>query len=439
MPTFKIVTLGCKVNQFESEAIGQSLEESGHRRAKKQAPSDVCIINTCTVTQKASMQSRQAIRHAIRKNPDARIIVTGCYAQTRPEDIRDISGVHDIIGHTAKHNIPDFIINPEGDPLPALPRTHSSDIFQETVFKQIPGRVTQNRTRPFLKIQDGCDAFCTYCIVPLSRGPSRSMPAKDVLARVKQLADDGYKEIVLTGIHLGCYGHDLSLDNGHLFDLMAEIEHSGAIDRIRLSSIEPLELTGDIISLAASSRHICRHFHIPLQSGDDDILKKMNRPYSADVCRELILNIHSQIPDAAIGADILIGFPGETEQAFMNTSALIEALPVTYLHVFPFSPRKGTPAAGYPNQIPPEIIKERCRHMRELGFSKKHTFIKQHIGKTADILIETTRDRESGLLKGLTSNYITVLLNGPDSMKNRLVHGNMTRLYTAHTIMGTYL
>ena len=408
MPKFITTTLGCKVNQCESESIAKSLISSGWTHAGDKAGGDVCIINTCTVTRRASMQSRQAIRQAIRSNPGAVIIVTGCYAQTEPEELKKIEGIDRIIGNEGKEKIFEIIKNE----------------FKCSVdsggFVHTPSARSGSRTRAFLKIQDGCDAFCTYCIVPYARGRSRSMPVQFVIESVNNLREAGYREAVLSGIHLGKYGQDLS-PGTTLTALLEMITDSCIIDRVRLSSIEPNELTSGIIKLAAESGKICRHFHIPLQSGDNRILKKMHRPYSREYFKDLIFRIKESIPDAAIGVDILAGFPGETDEAFQNTYSIIDELPVSYLHVFPFSPRKKTPAFDFPEQVPPDIIKARCTEIRRLGASKKADFYKKAAGTEVDILIEEKRDENSGMLKGISSNYLSVLIKGEDSIRKRIV------------------
>ncbi len=436
MQKYKILTLGCKVNQYESEAISEFLNASDWTPASKNEEADVCIINTCTVTRKAAMQSRQLTRQAIKFNPHARIIVTGCHAQTGYEELKEIEGVHEIIGHSLKHRIPKAVLSSTRMPEPGRPRILIRDIKKERFLKEIPVMAAGSRTRPSLKIQDGCDAFCTYCIVPFTRGPSRSMPMEDVVLKIDTLKKAGYREVVLTGIHLGAYGNDLSPDNGQLSDLLKRLIQAGTVDRIRLSSIEPNELNNDIISITASSERICRHFHIPLQSGSDNILKKMKRPYTSGVFRDLIFSLHNAIPDVAIGCDILVGFPGETEKDFTATYQLIEALPVAYLHIFPFSAREGTKAYDFPYKVAPEIIKERCSRIRELGLLKKRLFYEKFLGQTTRILIEAKRDMDTGLLKGLTSNYITVLIDGPDYLKNIMVDVRLVEMLDGEAIFG---
>ncbi|MGD8768663.1 MAG: tRNA (N(6)-L-threonylcarbamoyladenosine(37)-C(2))-methylthiotransferase MtaB [Desulfobacterales bacterium] len=430
---FSITTLGCKVNQSESDAMAHQLKNSGCYPVHHKEKADLCIINTCTVTQKASMQSRQAVRKAIRSNPGARIIVTGCYAQTEPDEIDKIDGIHHIIGHMDKFKIPDMVLSKEKEPYPHLIR---QNILSEHHFEHTPAAVSGNRTRPFLKIQDGCDSFCTYCIVPYARGRSRSMLIENVLKNIKQLKQAGYHEAVLTGVHLGAYGLDLS-PKTDLTELLHRIVDINPIDRVRLSSIEPHELTDDIIELVAKADIFCHHFHIPLQSGDDLILKKMHRPYTRSLFRNQIRKINELLPDAAIGVDTLIGFPGETQKAFENTYSLIDELPVTYLHVFPFSARKGTPASSYQQPVDSKTIKVRCKIMRDLGHIKKKDFYKKFTGKTVEILIEDKRDKSTGLLKGITSNYIPVHVNGDDNLKNTLVPVKIDSVKIDNTVFGT--
>jgi len=418
MPKFITTTLGCKVNQCESESITKSLISSGWTHAGDEPGAGLCIINTCTVTRRASMQSRQAIRQAIRSNPGAVVIVTGCYAETEPDELRKIEGINRIIGNKEKEKIFEIITNETANSFSFS--SGSECPSGRNGFVHAPAARSGSRTRGFLKIQDGCDAFCTYCIVPYARGRSRSMPVESVIESINNLREAGYREVVLSGIHLGKYGQDLS-PGTTLTALLELINDSCIIDRVRLSSIEPNELTPGIIKLAAESGKICRHFHIPLQSGDNRILKKMHRPYSREYFKDLVIRIKESIPDAAIGVDILAGFPGETDEAFHNTYSLIYELPISYLHVFPFSPRKQTPAAEFPEQVSTGIIKARCTQMRRLGTLKKADFYKKAAGTEADILIEEKRDEKSGLLKGISSNYLSVLVKGEHCIRNRII------------------
>ncbi|WP_459922576.1 tRNA (N(6)-L-threonylcarbamoyladenosine(37)-C(2))-methylthiotransferase MtaB [Desulfatiferula olefinivorans] len=422
MTTFMITTLGCKVNQFETEAIGLALSRKGWTRTGKGREADVCIINTCTVTGKASMQSRQTIRNIIRNCPRARIIVTGCYAQTEASEISKIEGVHRIISHREKHLIPDLILADMDAASPHSRLLVSADCdtsCKETRFSAIDVTVAGSRTRPFLKIQDGCNAFCTYCIVPHTRGRSRSMEPDEAVRRLHDLGRAGYKEAVLTGIHIGHWGLDLSPAQTFA-DLLRRIETERPLPRIRIGSIEPAEISDEIIDLLAASDLFCPHVHIPLQSGDDTILKRMHRPYDRELFRDRVTAITTRIPHAAIGVDTLIGFPGETEQAFANTYDLIDSLSIMYLHVFPFSPRPRTPAASFPDPVPADIVKQRTERLRALGVAKKQAFLESLAGTRSEVLIETRRDRKSGRLKGLTGNYATVFIDGPDNLFNTL-------------------
>ena len=426
--------MGCKVNQCESEALGGALREADWWPAPEGWPAGLCIINTCSVTGKAAMQSRQAIRQAIRANPHACIVVTGCYAQTESEELMKIGGIDLIVGHGDKHRIvlmvdtllkealrdTRFGVDFEPSPGPREPVVQVAEVTHLREFKQIPAILNGDRTRSFLKIQDGCDAFCTYCIVPYARGRSRSMPLPEVLAAIGRLKAGGFREVVLSGIHMGCYGRDLEPPTD-ILELLRRIDETALIDRVRLSSIEPMELTPAVIDLLAASDRFCPHVHIPLQSGDNGVLGRMHRPYTREVFEGVVRGIHDKIPDAAIGVDVLIGFPGETEAAFSNTYDTVDHLPVSYLHVFPFSPRKGTPAAGYADPVPAAVVKERCRRMRALGSAKRKAFYRRFLGRTVDVLVENERDGETGLLKGVSANYLTVLLEGDGALRNRIV------------------
>ena len=418
MTTYKINTLGCKVNQSESDQIENELQSRAWKPVTNDDPSEVVVSNTCTVTQKAAMQSRQAVRQAIRANPNARIVVTGCYAQTEASALAKIGGVQYVIGNADKHRLFELIsADQAGAGKGAI--TISSDVGQLQQLKPAAAAMSGSRTRPVLKVQDGCNAGCTYCIVPRARGPSRSLPPDDVVAGVNAMTAAGYLEIVLSGIHLGRYGRDL-MPKTSLSELLARIEQSTVVPRLRLSSIEPLEVTEDLIERIAESPRLCRHFHIPLQSGDDRILKKMRRPYTSDDFKQLIYRIIERVPHAAIGVDILVGFPGETDTAFNNTYKCIQSLPVTYLHVFPFSARPGTAAASYVPRVPAKVIKTRCEHMRRLGNKKRMRFNQQFIGRKMPILLETTRHAATGFLKGISSNYLTVLIDSDASLGNQI-------------------
>lgn len=370
------------------------------------------------------MQSRQAIRQAMRAHPDARILVTGCYAQTDPETVSEIVGDQGVVAQADKGRIATILCDTEN----TAPGTSGSkkDSIDPPPVNRTDAR-TSPRTRPFLKIQDGCDAFCTYCIVPHARGRSRSLPPSEVIANLRILAESGFHEVVLAGIHMGCYGRDLQPATT-LFELLQEIEVSRPIDRLRLSSIEPLELSEDIVRLSAASHCICPHFHIPLQSGDNGVLKRMGRPYTAEQFGALVDGIHRRMPKAAIGADVLVGFPAETEQAFKQSRQLIKDLPLSYLHVFPFSARPGTPAATMPDQIPADVLKERSHCMRQLGTELRQAFYNRFLNNKVNVLVETSRDKRTGMQKGLTANYLPVVIDADDTCQNTFVDVTITKV-----------
>jgi len=431
--TVKIVTLGCKVNQYESDTILGDLKKNGFIFSAQADTPDLLIINTCSVTDKASRQSRQAIRKAIREHPDAVICVTGCDAQSEPHAIAEINGVDYVIGNSHKPCLPD------GLDLKNLHKMTSPIILCEDIlhhkFIEKAGTCTAgNRARPFVKIQDGCNDFCTYCIVPYTRGPSRSRNLKDVLNEIRFVSSTGAKEVVLTGIHLGRYGLDLSPASSLLILSRRILEETSI--RLRISSIEPTELSDELLFLTVDSKRICPHFHIPLQSGDNDMLKKMNRPYNPEFFKLLVEKIHRLMPNCAIGVDVMVGFPGETEDAFNNTVNLVETLPISYLHIFPFSPRKLAPASRFADQVPKSVMKSRLIHVTQIGHSKKIKFYQNMIGQTLDVIVESQRDKTTGLLKGVSSNYVKVFFKGDDAWKNQLIHCQIETLLPLgnHTI-----
>jgi threonylcarbamoyladenosine tRNA methylthiotransferase MtaB len=359
-----------------------------------ESEADVYVINTCSVTAKSDYQCRQTIRAAIRHKEGARIIVTGCYAETRPQEIRNIPGVSLVLGNGDKANITRYIYDPEYAGVTRASGYH--DVLRE-------------RTRGVLKIQDGCDSRCSYCIVPQARGASRSVQREEVVKLFDQAIDAGCPEVVLSGIHIGRYGSDLdprvSL-TGLVEDLLARRKQT----RIRLSSIEPNEITDEMVNLFGQG--MCRHIHIPLQSGDDAILHSMNRNYSATFYRNLVETIAHKVSGVAIGADVMVGFPGEDESAFLNTFNLIEELPLTHLHVFSYSPRPGTAAAKMKGQVSNTIKKQRNESLRDLGLKKNHEFRKKFKGSILNVVLEESSRIEQGEGSGLTDNYIRVTVSG---------------------------
>jgi threonylcarbamoyladenosine tRNA methylthiotransferase MtaB len=409
MKTVAIATLGCKINQFESEVLTESIEKEGYRIVPFGEKADITIINTCTVTHRADFQSRQMVRRAHRSSSDTLLIVTGCYAQVDPEKLSKIEGVKYLLGNQEKTRIPSFLsLMERGE----LPKIQVDDIRKEVLFADTPLLSFHHHTRAFLKVQDGCDARCSYCIVPSARGRSRSLAPERVLDHLKELKQKGYKEAVLTGIHLGAYGFDLG-PAVSLEDLLGRVEKEETPSRIRLSSIEPRDFSPGLNALLSRSRKICPHLHIPIQSGDDEILKKMNRNYDRRFLCDLVRELHGRIPNLSIGADMIVGFPGETAERFQNSFDLISSLPLTYLHVFPFSRREGTPAAQFPDQVGQEEIKIRAERLRDLGKEKRRTFYQRFVNQELSVLLEGRRGKEGGL-RGLSRNYVPVFLGDND-------------------------
>jgi threonylcarbamoyladenosine tRNA methylthiotransferase MtaB len=424
MTTFRVVTLGCKVNQYESAYVHSRLQAAGWHPASSVGPCDVTVVNTCIVTQKASHQSRQAIHKAVRENPSGRVAVIGCYPEVFPDEIAAIPGICLIAGNADKGRVPDLILE--------RPASGQRRIFHEAFrarqpFARMPVRVFPDRTRAFVKIQDGCECMCSYCIVPQARGPYRSLPSSEVLSLLEGLSLAGCMEVVLTGIHLGKYGVDLP-SGENLIQLLDHIGRAALPLRIRLSSIEPQEIEDPLIQRVAAETWICRHFHVPLQSGDDETLTRMNRKYRAAEFGRLIEKIRSEVPLAAIGVDVMAGFPGESGTAHANTLALIRDLPVTYLHVFRYSRRPGTPAARFPGQLEPKVIGERASALRSLGREKRSVFYRSCLNREFQVLVENWKSDEGGLAQGTTDNYLNVIFPLNINNKNRLVNVRMDAL-----------
>ncbi len=391
-------TLGCKINQYETDLMRQDFRLQGNTIVPFDAEADVYIINTCSVTRKSDNQCRQIIRSAVRRGHGARVVVTGCYAETRPEELRNIPGVDLVAGNREKAAIPAWILKESGTPADSLdPGSGHVKAFQE-------------RTRGFLKIQDGCDNRCSYCIVPLARGSSKSAEPAEILTEFKRLVQAECPEVVLTGIHIGAYGVDLHPPGLDLTGLLATLIAERGRTRIRLSSIEPNEITRDMIGFLGHG--LCRHLHIPLQSGDDRILTAMRRKYTAGFYLELLGDISRQAPGIALGADVMVGFPGEGEREFQNTFDLVSRSSLTHLHVFSYSPRPGTSAAGMTGQVAEQAKKERSEALRKLGREKNNDFRKQCEGSLFQAVVEDKRNANTGLLTGLTDNYVRVAISG---------------------------
>jgi threonylcarbamoyladenosine tRNA methylthiotransferase MtaB len=417
--TFAIETLGCKVNQYESSYFLETLKEAGCACVPFRERADIYIVHSCAVTSKAGFQTRQLLRRAHRTNPTALIVAAGCYAQLEGDRIvRERLATH-ILGNPGKFNLVVLLESPGTFDVPCRSTGENRQMHPD--FEILPiSCMHTGRTRAMLKIQDGCDSFCSYCVVPYVRGKSRSLPQETVLAQMEQLVDAGYEEIVLTGIHLGQWGRDLD----HAFTLsglLKDMDLRRHPARVRLSSLEPTEIDSGLIDVISRSSWICPHFHIPLQSGDTEILKRMRRPYTPLQYSNLVALIHTEFPEAAIGADVLTGFPGETEDQFRNTLNLLEGLPVSYLHVFPFSPRPGTPAATFQGQIQGMELRRRAQILQDLGRRKRREFRERFLGKCLEVLVETRR--EQGLWEGLSANYINVRIRDRNNILRPGIRG----------------
>ncbi len=404
-----LFTIGCKVNQYETEAIAEKLEDLGCHRVDFNDRADVYIINTCTVTGESDRSSRQAIYRAKRRSPDAKIIVTGCYAQMQKEYLESLPGVSLVVKQEDKGKLPLLVSTLMGQ------EARSKEEDKEFFDFRVKGLA--KHTRALVKIQDGCEKNCTYCVVPFARGKERSREVGQIISEINDLVDNGYKEVVLTGVHVGRY----SKGGLNLVELSRRILDETKVERMRYSSIDPNEFSDELIRFVFESNRICRHLHIPLQSGDDLILSKMKRDYSTQEYGQLADKIIKGIPDALIGADVIVGFPGETDEQFENTCRFIKSSPINYLHVFSYSDRKGTEASSMPEKISPQVIHKRSEMAHSLGKEKWRGYIDRFVGKKLNVLIENRRDGNTGMLTGLSDNYIRVLLDGDDSLKNRIV------------------
>lgn len=412
MPTVSLHTLGCKLNHAETSAMARQFVERGYDVVEFGAGSDVTVINTCSVTDRADRECRQLIRRSLRASGNSFVLVTGCYAQLQPEEVASIEGVGAVLGSREKFHIFEYL-NPDNRD---VAQVHVSDISQGDDFGIAYSSGESGRTRGFLKVQDGCDYNCSFCTIPLARGISRSQPLDACVNQAKLLASQGYREIVLTGVNVGDYGRK---DSGGLLELLRELEAVPGIERIRISSIEPNLLTDAVIDRVAESQVLCNHFHIPLQSGDDGILRSMRRRYTTSLYADRVTRVREQIPDCGIGVDVIVGFPGETDTRFANTVAFLDNLPVSYLHVFTYSERPDTPAAQYGGQVRPEVRFERSRALRLLGRKKKRSFHESVVGKTRPVLLEG--DVKEGRRFGFTEEYVRVGVPAEATNENSIV------------------
>jgi threonylcarbamoyladenosine tRNA methylthiotransferase MtaB len=458
--SFYVENFGCRATQADGAAIEHQLATQGLTRSSTVESAEIVVLNTCTVTSSADQDARAAIRRIHRSNPTAQILVTGCYAQRAPDELSSIKGVSLVVGNSHKHRLGELaagsgLLAPEsllGGPhtpsvgicgdeeaigaplLPSLGRSGKDevhapilvdDIFAHTELLAAPVfDADHEKTRPNLKVQDGCNNRCSFCVIPYVRGRSRSLPVDKVLRNVELLVANGYKELVLSGINLGRWGRDLNTGGARdrFVDLLRTILERTTVPLLRISSVEPMDWSDELIALAAGEPRIAKHAHVPLQSGSDRVLRRMHRRYRPWHYEDRIRRIHAAMPEAAIGADVMVGFPGETDEDFDETRALIERLPFTYLHVFTYSSRPGTPSAAMPDQVPVHRARERNRILRELAAAKKREFQEQFVGKTLQAITLTHRDHQipGGRTEALTDNYQKLWLAG-ELEANRMI------------------
>jgi threonylcarbamoyladenosine tRNA methylthiotransferase MtaB len=436
--SFYVENFGCRATQADGAAIERQFREHGLGRASEPRTANLIVLNTCAVTAAAEQDARAAIRRIRRQNPTCEVIVTGCYAQRVPAEVAALPGVSRVIGNSHKHNLAQIALQTKSEkdscesgsfiPLSNLCADKTteesifvSDIFAHTELLAAPVfDSAHERTRPNLKVQDGCNNRCSFCIIPSVRGRSRSLPLDEVLREVKQLVEAGYREVVISGINLGRWGRDLASETGwgerapRFEDLIMAILDRTSLEKLRISSVEPMDWSDSLIRLMAESQRIAKHAHVPMQSGSDAVLRRMHRKYRPWHYREKIQKIRAAMPNAAIGADVMVGFPGETDAEFEETRRMIEDLPFTYLHVFTFSARPGTPAASMPNQVSVRVARERNRILRELAAEKKRAFMRSFIGRKVDaITLNVVAETSDGIwTEALTDNYLKLRLAG---------------------------
>jgi threonylcarbamoyladenosine tRNA methylthiotransferase MtaB len=427
--TVAFTTLGCRLNQADTAALQTLLEARGFRTVPLEAAPDVVVVNTCTVTARAELSDKRAIRRAARLSPHGRVVVTGCWAQTSPGEVAALGGVDLVVGNADKARLPDLLA---GLTTPGVPRVEVSDIAGARIDAAPPRAVAEGRARAFLKIQDGCQHRCAFCIVPLARGASRSLPPAVVEDHVRALVAAGHPEVVLTGVDLGHYGADL-LPRTSLAALLARLTAIEDLRWLRLSSLLPAYFSEEVLEVVTASPVIAPHFHVPLQSGSERVLRAMRRPYTVAMYRGLVERLTAAIPRLGLGADVIVGFPGETDTDFADTVALVESLPFSYLHVFPYSARRGTEAAHRPGRISAATAAERGRRLRDLAVGKNRRFREGMRGRVEDVLVLEARDRATGDLVGLTGNYMEVTFAGPDRLRRRLARVRVTAVEAAAT------
>jgi len=411
-------TLGCKVNQYETEAISELFADEGYEIVDFNSKADVYVINTCTVTGLSDRKSRQIIRRAKGLNEDSIVVVAGCYSQTAPEEVESIPGVDLIIGTKERRKIVDYVreVEKKGKKLNVV-----GNIMDVRDFEELEIETYHERTRAFIKIQEGCNQFCSYCIIPYARGPVRSRSESNILKEIERLAAAEFKEIVLTGIHIASYGKDLK--NTSLLELLKKVHEVKSIERIRLGSIEPRIITNEFVDTIAKLPKVCPHFHVSLQSGCDETLKRMNRKYTTDEYRKAIQLLRDNIADVSVTTDVMVGFPGETDEEFEKTYRFLEKISFSKMHVFKYSPRKGTPAYSFKDQVPAQKKEERSDRLIKLSDENTLAFNRKFIGRVMPVLFEQQVSfRGEDYIEGHTTNYIRVLCKGDNNLKGKIIN-----------------
>ena len=427
MKTAKLITMGCKVNQYDTQSMRETLLSNGYTVVDEAHSADLYLINTCTVTNAADQKARQTIRKVIRQNPNADVFVTGCYAESDRKAIEQIPGVTFVFGNREKTDIQIYLDKLRAKSLLQIEPIQHDAIREHARFSSGVSNAGK-RTRALIKVQDGCSAFCTYCIIPYVRGRMTSRPLADIEEEAQRIADSGIKEIVITGVHLGAYGQDTGRDK-NIADIIEHIHDIDGIERIRFSSIEPMYFPDILVERMSALPKCMPHFHLPIQSGSDRVLRSMRRRYTTHQFAQLVDKLRTQFTDdVGITTDIMVGFPGETNSDFHDSLQFVEKIGFSQLHVFRYSPRKGTPAASYPDQVPPHILSSRSSEMIQLGKELSTTFRQQMLGKYKRILVEDNKDGENQLLAGFTENYLRVLVDVPESAINHILKIKLTTL-----------
>lgn len=424
------VTLGCRVNQYETEAMTEKFIKNGYEVVNQNEAADVFVVNTCTVTNIGDRKSRQMISKAKKLNEEAVIAVVGCYSQVSPEEVSKIEGVDVVLGTKNKGQIV-YYVNRAMEEKKQLVQVN--DVFKDKAFEELNIEDYQDKTRAFLKIQDGCNRFCSYCLIPYARGGVCSKAPEKIIEEVKKLSSHGFKEVILSGIHTASYGVDLSGD-WDLLKILEEIDDIEGIERIRIGSIEPMFFTAGVIERMSKLKKLCPHFHLSLQSGCDETLNRMNRKYTADEYLKVVNDLRNHIKDVSITTDIIVGFPGETDEEFESTYNFLKSIKLSKMHIFKYSPRKGTKAADMPNQIDGNIKELRSKELLELNEKLENEFIGKYIGKTLPVLYETNCNDSLEIFEGYTQNYIKVVTNTCTNPKGQIVNTKILNVNNEYCI-----